>query len=133
MPVIFNMKEFPTFLMESLISICHFPPFMDQGMNEGIDQIFIFFALAFLLKLITCLELLHHYSPLNTSKGRFVGSLSKTQITTSFLVKAWIKSYPIVALPLAIFTFLLCNSYVIYVIERHAIATDCYNFDREKH
>eukprot|EP00347_Sterkiella_histriomuscorum_P019824 403340161 len=101
-----------------------------HGQIQNIDESFIFFAFFFLLKLVACLELLHHYSPLNTSKGRFVGSLSKTQITTSFLVKAWIKTYPLVSLPIGIFTFLLCNSYVMYVIERNAFPTDCYIDDR---
>ncbi|CDW75096.1 UNKNOWN [Stylonychia lemnae] len=130
--LIFNMKEFPLFFVELLICIIHFPPFFDAYISE-IDNAFVFLAFAFLFKIIACLELLHHYSPLNTSKGRFVGSLSKTQITTSFLVKAWIKSYPLIALPLGITTFLLCNSYVVYVIERSAVPTDCYEVDRLRH
>ena len=78
------------------------------------------------MKIVTCLELIHHYSPLNSNKGRFVGSLSKTKITTSFLVKAWIRSYPLLALPFGIFVFLISNSYFIYVIERDIKPTDCY-------
>lgn len=120
------------FLAETLITIIHFPPFLDQNIDD-IDIAFTFFAFIFLFKLVTCLELLHHYSPLNTSKGRFVGSLSKTQITTSFLVKAWIKSYPLSSMPVGIFTFILCNSYVMYVIERNYIPTNCYEIDREMH
>lgn len=130
--IIVNFKEFPLFFLEFLICIIHFPPFLDAYLIE-INQTFVFLAFIFLFKILSCLELLHHFSPLNTSKGRFVGSLSKTQITTSFLVKAWIKSYPLVAIPAGIASFIICNAYVVYVIERDAQPTDCYELDRLRH
>ena len=110
------------------IVLIHFPPFLDSEF-ENIPKVFIFFAIFQLLKILTSIELLRHYSPLNTSKGRFVGSLSKTNITTSFLIKAWIKTHPLVALPLGISTFLISHAYVIYVIERVGDPTDCYYYD----
>ena len=61
---------------------------------------------------------MYHYSPLNTSKGRFVGSLSKIPVDASFLIKTWIKSHPLVALPAGIFFFIICNAYVLYIAER---------------
>jgi hypothetical protein len=78
----------------------------------------------------SCVELMRHYSPLNTNKGRFIGSISKTQITSSFLIKAWIKTYPLASLPIGIFCFLISNAYIIYLIERDDFPTACYDEDR---
>ena len=86
-------------------------------------------ATVFTIKLLWTLELLYHHSPLNTSKGRFVGSLSKTKLDTPFMIKAWLKSYDISyvkQMPLAIFLFLLIGSYLMYVLERGDNYTVCY-------
>jgi hypothetical protein len=45
-------------------------------------------------------------------------------------MKAWIKSYPVYAMPVGIFSFLICNSYVLYVMERSSQATDCFEAER---
>lgn len=120
------------FVIELVIALVHFPPFLDSQLNDKLDTALILIVVCFLLKVISCLELMHHMSPLNSSKGRFVGSLSKTQITPSFLMKAWLKSYPLYALPLGIFSFLLCNSYVVYVVERGSHPTDCFQKERDQ-
>jgi len=119
MDSICNFNELPYFLFEFFIILGHFPPFLDTEIND-IPKAFVVFSFFFLIKLVFCLELLYHYSPLNTNKGRFLGSISKTQINTAFLMRAWLKSYPLYTLPLTIFTFLICNTYVMYVVERDA-------------
>lgn len=126
--MIMNLTEFPPYLLESFITFLHFPPFLDylEYVKTHVNIFFMIFTTFYLLKFLTCIELMRHFSPLNTSKGRFVGSLSKTKITTSFLIKAWIRSYPLIALPVGIGAFLLANAYLLYVIERDFYPTDGY-------
>jgi Ion channel len=50
-------------------------------------------------------------------------------MTASFLIKAWLKNYPIFALPFFISSFLLINAYVLYVVERNSIYASCYEED----
>lgn len=126
-----NFTEFPQFLIEFLIMIGHFPPFLDAEIAR-LSIAFVVVSFFFLLKIVICLELLYHFSPLNTNKGRFIGSISKTQINTAFLMRAWLKSYPLYTLPSAIFIFLLCNTYVMYVVERDAQPAECYVIEREE-
>ena len=106
-------------MIEFVVMIGHFPPFLDAKISR-LSVAFVVFSFFFLLKLIICLELMYHFSPLNTNKGRFIGSISKTQINSAFLMRAWLKSYPLYTLPLAIVIFLMCNTYVMYVVERDA-------------
>ena len=114
--------------MEIIIGIVIFPPFIDSiiPIYKNIEQIFIGLCFFQVAKLSLSLELMHHYSPLNTKKGRFVGSLSKVEITTSFLAKSWIKSHPVIALPASISVFIFICSYVLYVTERTASIAPCY-------
>lgn len=97
---------------------------------EHLNFVFTAISFAFAFKAITMIDLLYHYSPLNTTKGRFVGSLSKTKFDTPFLIKAWIKSNPLVSLPFSIVTFILVFSYLTYVIERSNNYAPCYEEDR---
>lgn len=77
------------------------------------------------------IELLYHYSPLNSNKGRFIGSLSKTKLEYPFFIKAWIKTSPLITLPLGIMLFILAFSYLMYVIERRGDNVEGYDNDRE--
>jgi len=108
--------------------ILHFAPFLDSILiiKKHLNYCFIALTFAYVAKLCTLLELLYHYSPLNTNKGRFVGKLSKTKLGTAFLIKAWIKSYPLIALPCGIIVLIFTNSYLLYVIERDSDTATCY-------
>jgi hypothetical protein len=118
-----------------LIMATHFPPFLDEMsiVKSNIANCFEVLAVVFTIKLLSILDLLYHHSPLNTNKGRFVGSLSRTKLDTPFLMKAWIKSYPLITLPVAIFLFLLSGAYLLYVLERGESYTTCYEDFKESH
>lgn len=110
----------------------HFPPFLDKIniMRNNLKIISPILGFVYTAKLIYLFELMRHYSPLNTSKGRFVGSLSKIPINNAFLIKTWIKMNPIVALPMGVFWFLILNSYLLYLTERSGEYTTCYSEDK---
>src|SRR4051812_14334500 len=97
----------------------HYPPLLDKVnlVQSNISIIVPILGFVYAFKLIYLFELMRHYSPLNTSKGRFVGSLSKIPINNAFLIKTWIKMNPIVALPMGVFWFLILNSYLLYLME----------------
>ena len=82
-------------------------------------------------KFLSMIELLYHYSPLNSNKGRFVGSLSKTKMDYPFFLKAWIKSYPLITMPIGIIIFIVIFSYLMYVIERKGDFVHCYGLERD--
>jgi hypothetical protein len=105
--------------MEVIIMSIHFPPMLDRISIVKSNMKYSGPTLGFVYaaKLLYLFELMRHYSPLNTSKGRFVGSLSKVPINNAFLIKTWIKMNPIVALPMGVFWFLIVNSYLLYLME----------------
>ena len=95
------------------------------------DFIFVVATFASALKLMVIIELIGRFSPVNTNKGRFIGSLSKIKYGYSFFVKTWIKSYPIVFLVTSLILFLVVNAYLLYVAQRGTIYEKCYAADRE--
>lgn len=131
--MIFNSKEFPAFLTEFIIMLIHYPPFLDnvKWVKENSKIIFPIIGLFFALKLVFLFELIRHYSSLNTNKGRFVGSLSKIPINTSFLIKTWLKMNPVIAIPMGAFWFLIIMSYLLYLTERSGSYAACYEQDAE--
>lgn len=126
---IFNKNEFPKFFFESFIHLIHFAPFIDHidGVVENIDALIIVFSVPAIVKLVQLLELIMHFSPLNTSKCRFVGSLSKIKFDAAFLVKTWLKTHPLISLPVSIFFFLIVSSYLLYISERAEFTATCYS------
>jgi len=126
---IFNKNEFPKFFLESFVHLIHFAPFIDHidGVRENLDVLFIVFSVPAIVKLVQLLELILHFSPLNTSQGRFVGSLSKIQFDAAFLVKTWLKTHPLISLPVSIFFFLIVSSYLLYISERPEFTAVCYS------
>lgn len=115
-----NTKEFPMFLLEHAIMLIHFAPFIDslQIVRNNFYTCFGILAFVFVAKILCLFELLYHYSPINTSKGIFVSSMSKTKLNGPFLIKAWIKAYPLMALSIGMLGFVLMNSFLIYMVER---------------
>lgn len=125
---IWNCEEFPLFILEFAIMLLHICPFVDQVemIRNQLDLIYAIMGFVYTAKLVYLFELMRHYSPLNTSKGRFVGSLSKINFNNAFLVKTWIKMNPVVAMPSAICWFLIINAYLLYLVERGGHYTTCY-------
>lgn len=120
MPIILNSKEFTSFIIEHIAMLLHFAPFLDSYdiVKENLFTCFAILAFVYTTKILYLFELLYHYSPINTNKGIFVSSLSKTKLTGPFLIKAWIKTYPLMALLIGITGFMFLNSYLIYIVER---------------
>jgi len=123
--MIFNFLEFPAFFIEFVIMLIHYPPFLDmvEVFETNVETLFPLLATFQILKLFYLSELIRHYSALNTSKGRFVGSLSKIPISNSFLIKTWIKMNPVMALLCGTIFYLVVTTYLLYLTERNSSYT----------
>jgi len=105
-----------------LIMGMHYPPYLDsiENLVKYSAQVNTFLGAFYFTKLFFMFELMRHHSPLNTSKGRFVGSLSKIPITNSFLIKTWVKMNPFVSIGGGTFLFLAVATYFLYITERNS-------------
>lgn len=115
--------------------IVHFEPFLDEYdiIKNNLYTCLAILGFVYTFKLLYMLDLLYHYSPINTNKGIFVSSLSKTKLTGPFLIKAWIKTYPLMALLMSTTGFLGITSYLIYIVERGPSYCRCYYEDKIDH
>jgi len=129
--LLLNKSQILPFLFEFLLGLTHFFPMLDQSeyIVEHINMVYTGFTFVHLLKLFILVELMSNYSPLNSSKGRFVGSLSKIKFDMPFLTKSWIKSHPLAFLSFSMPLFLFVNAYLLYVSERETAYVSCYEYD----
>ena len=81
------------------------------------------------------LEVIKFFSPLNSAKGRFVGALRGIDYSGMFLIKTWIKSYPLTAMATGMMVFICLCGYIVYIAEREIhsdLLATCYESDSDQ-
>lgn len=103
---------FPTFLVESVICIIHVPPMaIELGVPYKL-QLLVFLRIYLVTRYVK-----EHSRFINNKGTAFFASVTKTEISTTFLVKAYFLKYPFVLIGIIYSLNVFLGGYFVYVIE----------------
>eukprot|EP00743_Colponemidia_sp_Colp-15_P005555 GILK01005976.1.p1 GENE.GILK01005976.1~~GILK01005976.1.p1 ORF type:complete len:934 (+),score=188.90 GILK01005976.1:182-2983(+) len=118
---IFHPRIFFPLCIEILVCLIHVPPAIDYYASSHLYLLDLTTTLsAFMfLRIYLLLRLLEAHSPINSSTGRFIGSITNVPTTPSFLFKTWLEAHPVGSLLVGLSILVFVCSYVLHLYERN--------------
>ena len=110
------------FLLETAFLLVHSFPGIDN-IDDKHPSFLIAMNLGMFCRIVLFTRVLRYHSPLNTSNGRFIGSLTNVDFSTSFIVKTTLKDSPVKFVTLTFLTLILVSSYSLHIVDSYMCAT----------
>jgi len=116
-------------LLEALLLLLHvFPGCTSSVFGSGPD-LYIALCAAMFARLWLALRVIRYHSRLNSSDGRFIGSLTNVEFDTPFILKTVLKDAPLPFLTVSLALLLMVTAYALRLIETltcaHYTALQC--------
>ena len=115
-------KLFWEYLLEMAFLLVHSFPGIDN-IDDKHPSFLIAMNLGMFGRLVLFTRVLRYHSPLNTSNGRFIGSLTNVDFSTSFIVKTTLKDSPVKFVTLTFLMLILVSSYSLHIVDSYMCAT----------
>eukprot|EP01028_Stygiella_incarcerata_P010060 TRINITY_DN50602_c0_g1_i1.p1 TRINITY_DN50602_c0_g1~~TRINITY_DN50602_c0_g1_i1.p1 ORF type:complete len:545 (-),score=126.96 TRINITY_DN50602_c0_g1_i1:106-1740(-) len=111
---LYESGRLPVLIFELLINLVHTPPLVPFP-SERVES-----AIGFLIivRVYLIVRVMYHTSVFYSSAGRFVGSFSKMDFSSMFVLRSYIETFPFVVLFSGMILLVLIVSYGVHITER---------------